>query len=80
MALRNHDRVHLPRWYKAKNKETEAIGLYFQRNYDKFRKGLIHNIKVLKVAGYQINEFMTLASSYTFLAIGICADGVSVCS
>ena len=52
MALRNHDRVHLPRWYKAKNKETEAIRLCFQRNYDKFRKGLIHNIKVLNSTLY----------------------------
>ena len=34
----------------------------------------------LKVADTKLMIFMTLASSYTFLAIGICADGVSVCS
>ena len=34
----------------------------------------------IKVAGYQINDIHDLASSYTFIAIGICADGVSVCS
>ena len=32
----------------------------------------------LKVAGYQLMIFMTLASSYTVLAMGICAGGVSV--
>ena len=50
-----------------------------------FAQGLhIHIEQVpchLKVAGYQINDIqMTLASSYTFLAMLICADGISVCS
>ena len=31
-----------------------------------------------KVAGYQLMIFMTLASSFTVLAMGICAGSVSV--
>ena len=33
---------------------------------------------LFKVAGYQLMIFMTLASSYTVLAMGICAGGVAV--
>ena len=33
---------------------------------------------LVKVAGYQLIIFMTLANSYTVLAMGICAGGVSV--
>ena len=31
-----------------------------------------------QVAGYQLMIFMTLASCYTVLAMGICAGGISV--
>ena len=39
---------------------------------------LIKVTRHLKVAGDQLIIFMTLASSYTVLAMGICAGGVAV--
>ena len=46
----------------------------FQRSVD------LNYIRTLRWRDTKIMIFMTLAGSYTFLAIGICADGVSVCS
>ena len=37
-------------------------------------------ISVLRWRDTKLIIFMTLANSYTFLAKGICADGVSACS
>ena len=64
--------------------EFDAANVALSRATDK-RKSLINIHKnrytaTLRWRDTKIMIFMTLAGSYTFLAIGICADGVSVCS
>ena len=44
------------------------------------QEGEVNLPRILRWRVTKLMIFMTLASSYTFLAIGMCADGVSVCS